>query len=217
MHQMNSCCSFFNNSAMTQMTRPSLRGPWPLRLSAVCSNWRCIMLDNPTLWSFLPVAFTKTGDKPNGRAIHIFLKRSQTAPLTIYLRLPCSLPPRKAIRHRAFQALVNEAPRSKTLYLIGDFGILRNDHPMHIVESLPKLEVLSLENLETCETVSNFQVVPMPNLRFVCIATFQAPIDLHKSNLPWTQLTSLRLQGLHNVPSLVKLSQFDKASPRFEF
>ncbi|KAF9059574.1 hypothetical protein BDP27DRAFT_1341168 [Rhodocollybia butyracea] len=76
---------------------------------------------------------------------------------------------------------------------------------MHMVESLPKLERLSLENLITCETVSNFQVVPMPHLHHLIIVTLRAPINLQSSNLPRTQLISLRLQGLHNVSSLVKL------------
>ncbi|KAF9064763.1 hypothetical protein BDP27DRAFT_1425525 [Rhodocollybia butyracea] len=175
---------------------------WPLLLSAVCSNWRRIMLDNPTLWSIISVTFTKTSKMSKGCTI--FLERSKTAPLIIYLRLPSSLPSGKTIRHPAFQALVNEAPRWKTLYLRGDFGILRINHPMCIVASLPKLETLFLVNSESTETVSNFQLVPMPNLHKVFIPALRAPIDL-QSNFPWTQLTSLRLQGLHDVPSLVKL------------
>ncbi|KAF9016467.1 hypothetical protein BDP27DRAFT_1440688 [Rhodocollybia butyracea] len=178
--------------------------PWPLLLSAVCSNWRRMMLDNPTLWSFLSVAFGAAPQKPNGRAIHIFLERSQTTPLIVHMRLPSTLPSRKIIRHPAFQALIRDAPRWKMLRLIGDPRILRKNHSMRVVESLPKLEVLSLENMESPETVSDFQIIPMPNLCRLIVITPRARIAL-QSNFPWTQLTSMRLHRLHNVPSLVQL------------
>ncbi|KAF9064757.1 hypothetical protein BDP27DRAFT_1425519 [Rhodocollybia butyracea] len=161
------------------------------------------MLDNPTLWSILSVAFGAAPQKPNGRVIHIFLERSQTTPLIVHMRLPSTLPSRKIIRHPAFQALIRDAPRWKMLRLIGDPRILRKDHPMRAVESLPKLEVLSLENMES-ETVTDFQVIPMPNLCRLIVITPRERIAV-QSNFPWTQLTSMRLHGLHNVPSLVQL------------
>ncbi|KAF9048158.1 hypothetical protein BDP27DRAFT_1434329 [Rhodocollybia butyracea] len=194
------------NLAMGQPT------PLPLLLSAVCSTWHCIMLDNPTLWSIIHVAFTETSKKPNGRAIHIFLERSKSAPLTIFLQLPSSLSSKMTIQHPAFQALIHEAPRWRLLCLIGDFSILRNDHPIRMVESLPELEVLSLQNKEAPDTLSNFQVVPMPKLHHAVVVTSRSAIDL-QSNFPWTQLTMLRLRGFHNVPALVqlcpKLTQLD--------
>ncbi|KAF9059583.1 hypothetical protein BDP27DRAFT_1431174 [Rhodocollybia butyracea] len=159
--------------------------PRPLRLSAVCSNWRRIMLNDPTLWSTISVAFTKAGKKPNGRAIHIFLERSKN----------------------------NSIDNLSTIATFA-WGPFQKDHPPPSLSgscqcSPPMENALPhrgfRENLQTRETVSNFQVVPMPNLHLVSIATFQTPIDLHESDLPWTQLTSLRLQGLHNVPSLVQL------------
>ncbi|KAF9068883.1 hypothetical protein BDP27DRAFT_1448098, partial [Rhodocollybia butyracea] len=139
------------------------------------------MLDNPTLWSIIPVAFTKASKKPNGRAIHIFLERSKATPLKIFLQLSSSLSSRKTLRHPAFQALVREAPRWRLLQLAG-----------------------ISENREACETLSNFQVVPMPSLYHLIIVTSRTPIDL-QSNLPWTRLTMLRLHGFHNVPALVQL------------
>ncbi|KAF9065703.1 hypothetical protein BDP27DRAFT_1079448 [Rhodocollybia butyracea] len=179
--------------------------PFPLLLSAVCSSWRHIMLDNSTLWSIISVAFTKTGKKPNGRAIHIFLERSKAAPLTVLLQVPSSLSSvsRKTIRNRAFQALLHEAPRWRILHLTGDFQILRIDRPMRMVESLPKLEVLTLENREACETLSKFQVVPMPSLYHAIIDTPRAPIN--PQSIPWNQITILRLRGCHNVLSLIQL------------
>ncbi|KAF9065790.1 hypothetical protein BDP27DRAFT_1450069 [Rhodocollybia butyracea] len=75
---------------------------------------------------------------------------------------------------------------------------------MRIVESLPKLEALTLCNRVVRESLSNFQFVPMPSLHRVIIVTLRSPIDL-QSNLPWTQLTRLRLHGFHNVPALVQL------------
>ncbi|KAF9065732.1 hypothetical protein BDP27DRAFT_1404725 [Rhodocollybia butyracea] len=187
------------NLAMEQPT------PLPLLLSAVCYTWRCIMLDNPTLWSIIHVAFTEASDsKPNGRAIHIFLERSKSAPLMIFLQLPSPLSSKMTIQHPAFQALIHEAPRWRLLRLIGDFGILRNDHPTRMVESLPKLKVLFLQNREAPDTLLNFQVVPMPKLSRAIVVTSRSAIDL-QSNLPWTQLTMLRLQGPHNIPALVQL------------
>ncbi|KAF9065793.1 hypothetical protein BDP27DRAFT_1424537 [Rhodocollybia butyracea] len=124
------------------------------------------MLDNPTLWTIISVAFIQPSTNlPNGRAIRIFLERSKAAPLTILLqlRLSSSSPSRKTIRHPAFQALVREAPRWKLLHLVGDFRILRIDHPMCMVESLPNLEALVLYNREASESLSNFRVVPMPS------------------------------------------------------
>ncbi|KAF9065725.1 hypothetical protein BDP27DRAFT_1424588 [Rhodocollybia butyracea] len=90
------------------------------------------------------------------------------------------------------------------LYLIGDFDILRNDHPIRMVESLPELKVLSLQNQVAPDTLSNFQVVPMPKLCYAIIVTSRSAIDL-QSNLPWTQLTLLHLRGCHNVPAVVQL------------
>ncbi|KAF9059582.1 hypothetical protein BDP27DRAFT_1371351 [Rhodocollybia butyracea] len=101
--------------------------PWPLRLSAVCSNWRCIMLDDTTLWSTISVAFTKAGKKTQW-SCYPYLSRT--------------------IKNNI-----------DNLFTIATFGPFQKDYPP------PSLS--GSYNLETCETVSNLQVVPMPILHKV--------------------------------------------------
>ncbi|RPD62705.1 hypothetical protein L226DRAFT_532304 [Lentinus tigrinus ALCF2SS1-7] len=114
------------------------------RLTWVCSAWRTVALAWPKLWYFIYETSENPADTDRSR---LFLSRSSTNPLDVYLRLPI-----RGGRRAVFQDICNTQP-----YRVRDVHLAFRTSPH---ESNPEPFKLTIES---------FLSSPLPNLEYLCL------------------------------------------------
>ncbi|KAJ7661934.1 hypothetical protein DFH06DRAFT_1191069 [Mycena polygramma] len=167
---------------------PSLRGTdSPTFLASICRKWREIALDTPTLWRAIPITLyaTDTAFQRQHCMLEDWLERSRSGPLSIRIHRSWRSRPRPRQT-----AVILKVPslghRTRwehlTLFLV-DPDLVISDDPMPL---LSHLDVY-------LNTHKAFTLPPAPRLRTVTLNAAAAS----SLTLPWVQLTSVTLRGVH--------------------
>ncbi|KAJ7653681.1 hypothetical protein DFH06DRAFT_1204464 [Mycena polygramma] len=166
---------------------PSLRGTEsPIFLASICRKWREIALSTPTLWRAIPITLhaTDTAFQRQHCMLEEWLERSRSGPLSIRIQSSWRSRPRPG------QPLILKVPsfghRTRwehlTLFLV-DPDLVISDDPMPL---LSHLDVY-------LDTRKAFTLPLAPRLRTVTLNATAAS----SLTLPWVQLTSVTLRGIH--------------------
>jgi hypothetical protein len=190
---------------------PEPGAPWKA-IAGVCTAWRALALDSPSLWSRIDVAPGPSGSEVRAQTwTDLLLKRSKCAPLDLHITLSLpqywELPPNEA--HAGGLPALEAAPRARHLVLTLP-GHLPMPHKAWAVDVLAREPARFLKSL----VVDSMSIHGLPSVVMLpsdmCVGA-RAPLlqDLQLRNclLPpnipdlCSPLTSLHLSFHHETPS----------------
>ncbi|KAJ7073585.1 hypothetical protein C8F01DRAFT_268 [Mycena amicta] len=167
----------------------------PLKLAAVCTQWRSVALSTHTLWATLILDCTTLNQTNSISLVDMWLSRAGEAPLALYLRLP------RQYADSIISRLLVDAQRWKCLQLeTYGWPLFLDRFP----RELDLLEEFGLYGSATASPAKFLQEIAAPRLRKLCV-------DAHSNGLlrwrPVHQLTTLELGGLSVHDSVNVLKQ----------
>ncbi|KAJ7161843.1 CHAT domain-containing protein [Mycena crocata] len=152
----------------------------PTLLTQICRIWRDIAHDTPLLWRAISLVHRKrTRDERDTRLLEPWMSRSHSYPISIYIETEDTLP------SQCMETLAAHRARWEHLQLawIDETAVSFLGNPM------PLLRHLDLSFDEECESIFLGDAPLLQSARLVCSPDVIV--------LPWRQLTSLVLDGLH--------------------
>ncbi|KAJ7073596.1 hypothetical protein C8F01DRAFT_1097818 [Mycena amicta] len=167
----------------------------PLRLAAVCTEWRSVALSTPTLWATLILDCTTIHQADAVSVVDTWLSRAGEAPLTLYIRLALEYP------NYVVSRLALYAQRWKRVHLEAyGWSLLMDSIP----RELEMLEYLGLYGSAAVSMGKTLGEMNAPRLREVSVDSYS--FFLHRG-LPVHQLTTLELGSLTVDDSVKVLKQ----------
>ncbi|KAF8878296.1 hypothetical protein BD779DRAFT_1789274 [Infundibulicybe gibba] len=190
----------FGDPACIPLVNPTVRLEPRLVLSHVCTSWRVLALNTPELWSYIVVGWLK---RPRHyECLKTWLDRSTQAPLSIHGIITHSL---KGIDgfdsivlsniHRCQRLTMKVTPTLlPTLLRLppGSLQVLVSVNLHFSVRGFGR----ELRRLAVDTPITSFQMAPQ--LRCVTLESMcdWSAVDLQCFHFPWSQLTTLTLQGM---------------------
>ncbi|ESK88003.1 hypothetical protein Moror_10808 [Moniliophthora roreri MCA 2997] len=175
--------------------------PIVITLSAVCGNWREIVLATPALWSKLDIV-AESPSVNNGfisyltQMTQLFMQRSKHAPLTWSLTCFNNQPFLPIYNH-----LIENSERWSDISLFVDDTLLQDPASLSVSGHIPMLKRLELNGLYIPREWNIFAVAPALSV-VDCV-----PANSYDIYLPWVQIRDLTLRYSHIPESLYILSQ----------
>ncbi|KAI3605271.1 hypothetical protein WG66_013076 [Moniliophthora roreri] len=175
--------------------------PIVITLSAVCGNWREIVLATPALWSKLDIV-AESPSVNNGfisyltQMTQLFMQRSKHAPLTWSLTCFNNQPFLPIYNH-----LIENSERWSDISLFVDDTLLQDPVSLSVSGHIPMLKRLELNGLYIPREWNIFAVAPALSV-VDCV-----PANSYDIYLPWVQIRDLTLRYSHIPESLYILSQ----------
>lgn len=190
--------------------------PLPFLLSHVCSIWRAVALSSPILWALLetPSDSRKSSSKAITRLLHLWISRSGNMPLCLHV---CSTPDGGSGNYNFMKALSDHLRRVENMTLTYWCTAVPFTR---VYGDAPSLRSLKLET-EGPSTNLQFPFYSCPQLRHLEWPSSASLLRLG-TNIPWAQLTQLRLDDvtssqavsfLSSCPQLVDVRYKIEASP----
>ncbi|KAH7911864.1 hypothetical protein BJ138DRAFT_863228 [Hygrophoropsis aurantiaca] len=172
----------------------------PMLLAQVCRSWRELIFSMPCLWTTLKMEFPSTSSNWTTvmqsiiMTMHLWISRSKLLPISFYLDHPKGSPIPWSALIPLDQQILTMGTRLKELTL--HFSSQALSSLLTFTQSpLPSLRRLELEisnSLPSRENPPALIFHSAPSLRVLSIAW--CSLDLRDFQVPWSQLTELRLQ-----------------------
>ncbi|KAJ7672491.1 hypothetical protein DFH06DRAFT_1467925 [Mycena polygramma] len=170
---------------------PPISGPLaPTTLGQVCHDWREIALSAPTLWRAISLSllFDDRGLKRNLNILETWLKRSRSYPVSIRLEGP------QPVRHeRGVHSLKLEPFIEAIIAQSARLQYLKIKLPLNDIPRFKHLNVPLLRSFSIGSDSLWDPSIEAPQLRKVVLDRFH---NVFAALIPWTQLTTLRIQDL---------------------
>lgn len=173
-------------------------------LSAVCSKWRLVCLENAKLWTYVSIGWHSCGEEDDGisfQRMHLQMGRSKDAPLHIKAEFRWDCGRACRVAKSIFQLVANECHRWKSFTsdhdlhhdeLVALFPSPPNASLLHAIEFGRSHEQYHPQSRPEGEGRTLFPVTGLTRLHSITIETLSTMSSMDPT-IPWTQLTHLHI------------------------